>query len=220
MEAAQGSTLAGYPTRLVTIDVEGVALPLRIVRRLEDYVEAEALLRDGDAPEPPYWLHLWAGGRVLARAVARRGDWSGRRALELGCGLGLPGLVAARLGARVVLVDAVADALRFARENARLNGCAVDVVHADVLQPAVRGSFDAVLLADVTYDPPLQAALAALIARHLAATGVALVAESVRTRDPGFRRACESLGLSVREDEVEEVDEGRPVRVRLSEVCR
>jgi predicted nicotinamide N-methyase len=213
-----GHAFAGYPIDLVPMDIEGRAVTMLVVRRLEDYVDAEGLLRDAGAPEPPYWLHLWVGARALASEVIRSGGWPGRRVLEVGCGLGLPGVVAASLGAQVVLMDVVHDALRFARENARRNGAAVAAVQADGRQSCLRGRFDTILLADATYDPVLQSALAALIAAHLAPGGRALVAESVRTHDDGFRRECEARGLALEERHVRLTDDGRAVAVRLSEV--
>jgi predicted nicotinamide N-methyase len=210
----------GIRTAPAVLRFGAVELRLELVTQLEDHVDRDALLRDADAPEPPYWMHLWTGGRALARLVASSGDWRGRRVVDVGCGLGLAGLVAARLGAHVLLLDRAPDALRLARWNAEENGCRVDLLLSDAAAPGLRGRFDAVLLADVTYDPALQVALARFAAEHLAPTGVVLAAESVRNHDPGFRRACESLGLVVREREVREEEDGRPLPVRITEVRR
>lgn len=211
---------ASVATRPLALSFGATDLRLRVPIGLEQWIDAESLLRDADAPEPPYWLHLWAGSRALAREVASRASWCGKRVADIGCGLGLAGLVAARLGARVVLVDRVREALALARVNARDNACAVDLVQTDVLAVGLRGPFDVVLLADVTYDPALQQALAQLLAEQLGNEGLALCAESVRNHDPGFRRACERRGLRVGEREVREIDDGRPVPVRLTEVLR
>jgi predicted nicotinamide N-methyase len=219
-EARGSSRTAGLRSERVRFEFGRVAVSLDVPADLERYVDAQALLRDPEAPEPPYWLHLWTGSRALARIVAERDDWAGRRVADVGCGLGLAGLVAARLGARAVLIDHIHEALRAARANARLNDCHVEVVQADLLRSGVRGRFDVVLLADVTYDPALQKALAVFLAENLAEDGVGLCAESVRHRDPGFHRACEELGLRLGEREIRETDEGRPVPVRLTEVMR
>lgn len=209
-----------YATDRLALRFGATELELDVVAHLEEHIDTEALLRDADAPEPPYWIHLWTGGRALAREVARLGDWRGKYVADLGCGLGLAGLVAARLGARVVLVDAVFDALRLARDNARLNRCEVDVVQGDLLRLELRRELDAILLADVTYDPALQRALAEILATQLKRDGVGLCAESVRNQDPGFRLACEAQGLEVRDREVREEEEGHAVPVRLTEVRR
>ena len=47
----------------------------------------------------PYWALLWPAGRALADALTGR-DLTGKRVLELGCGLALASVVAARRGAR------------------------------------------------------------------------------------------------------------------------
>jgi predicted nicotinamide N-methyase len=92
-----------------------------MIKRLEDYVDTEALLRDPQAPEPPYWAHVWPGSRYLARVMAQN-DCAGRPVVDIGCGLGLAGIVAALRGARVTMIDAASEGVRFARANAELNG--------------------------------------------------------------------------------------------------
>jgi predicted nicotinamide N-methyase len=48
----------------------------------------------------PYWAELWPASLALAEALP---DMSGLRVVELGCGLGLPSLVAAARGAEVTV---------------------------------------------------------------------------------------------------------------------
>lgn len=66
------------------------------------------------------------------------------RLVDVGCGSGAGGLVAARLTERVVLSDVNPLALRFARINAALAGIDAEFVQSDVLQ-AVTGRVDAVI---------------------------------------------------------------------------
>jgi predicted nicotinamide N-methyase len=212
------TVIAGYPTRRVQVELDTRPIQLFVVDRLEDYVDATALLRDADAPEPPYWAHLWPGSRALARLVATQLDCRGRRGIEIGCGLGLPGLVAAQRGAAVTMMDTSHAALRFVRANAALNHCGVGLMQADLRAAAVRGRFDYCLAADVTYDPTLQVAVADFLAAHLAPHGRAWCAESVRTLDRGFGAAAAARGLRLDEQVVREPDEGRAVLVRMIEV--
>src|SRR5262245_33866694 len=107
------TVIAGYPVRLLELDIADLRVNLLAVDRLEDYVDTAALLRDADAPEPPYWAHLWPAGRALARLVAGRLDCTGQRIIEIGCGLGLPGVVAAMRGATVTMMDTSYTALQF-----------------------------------------------------------------------------------------------------------
>jgi predicted nicotinamide N-methyase len=211
--------VAGYPARRVPLRFGQLTVQLLVVARLEDYVDAEALLRDADVPEPPYWAHLWPASRVLARLVATEVACSGRRGVEIGCGLGLAAVVAALRGASMIAFDTAGDALCFARANAALNACPLAVLQTNLACPGLRARFDYCLAADVTYDPALQRALAAFLSAHLEPGGRAWCAESVRTMDPGFRQACERQGLSVIEREAREPDDGGEALVRLSEVC-
>src|ERR1700693_4992372 len=42
----------------------------------------------------PYWADLWPAARMLAKVILREKWTPGIEALELGCGLGLPGIAA------------------------------------------------------------------------------------------------------------------------------
>ena len=71
----------------------------------------------------PYGVALWPGAIALAHEIAARPDAArGRRVLELGAGTGLPGIVAASLGAHVVQTDKQQAALTLCRLNAERNG--------------------------------------------------------------------------------------------------
>ena len=133
---------------------------------------AEALI-DEDAFERrdeflPYWAELWPSARRLAAVVAAA-EVRGLRVLELGCGLGLPAIVAARGGADVLATDWAPEAIDAAAANARRNGVAMRCARADWRDPGAlvaQGPFDLVLAADVLYErrhaAPLRALLEAL----------------------------------------------------------
>ena len=71
----------------------------------------------------PYGVALWPAAIALAHEIAARaGELRGRRVLELGAGTGLPGIVAASLGAQVTQTDRQQVALAVCRRNAALNG--------------------------------------------------------------------------------------------------
>src|SRR5262245_28817037 len=101
--------IAGHAARCETIAVGADHIALWGVEDLERYVDRDALLRADDPPEPPYWAHCWSGARALAEHVPSNAG----RVLEVGCGLGLPGLVATRRGGHVVFADRVDAPLAF-----------------------------------------------------------------------------------------------------------
>jgi predicted nicotinamide N-methyase len=106
------------------------------------------------APVAPYWAVLWRSGVALAREL-EDAPLGGLRVVELGCGLALPSLVAARAGAHVLATDVSADALTLVERNARENGVEVETAACDWAEPGglpERAPFDIVLAADVLYD--------------------------------------------------------------------
>ena len=113
--------------------------------------EPEALIdeeRFADDEFMPYWAELWPAGLALALALPER--LTGVRVVELGCGLGVPSLVAAARGAEVTAIDWAADAIELLRRNAARNGLELQAEVAD--WRAFEGRFDLALAADVLYE--------------------------------------------------------------------
>lgn len=80
----------------------------------------------------PYWARLWPAGLSLASALAAAPPpHPGLQVLELGCGLALPSIVAARSGARVLATDSSPDAVAYAAHGLALNGVEASVAQAD-----------------------------------------------------------------------------------------
>jgi predicted nicotinamide N-methyase len=130
------------------------------------------------APLVPYWSVLWRSGLALAREVGGA-RLHGLRIVELGCGLGVPSLVAARGGADVIATDRCGDALELVERNARDNGLSVATARVDWRAAdglVDRGPFDLVLAADVLYDRASVAPLLSLLPR---------LAREVWLADPG-----------------------------------
>ncbi len=141
-----------------------IELPGGSLRILQPADSAE-LPDDGGvewAPVVPYWSVLWRSGVALAEE-AGCSELSGRRVIELGCGLGLPSIAAARAGAIVTAVDVEPDALVLLERNAAANGIELATACVDWADPAALledGRVDLVLAADVLYEPGAAAALA------------------------------------------------------------
>jgi predicted nicotinamide N-methyase len=115
----------------------------------------------------PYWADLWPSGIALARTLSGR-SLRRARVLELGCGLGLPSLVAARAGGRVLATDWSAAALGLLRSNAAANGVSLQTAHVDWAHPEellADAPFDLVLAADVLYERRNVALLLSLLPR-------------------------------------------------------
>jgi len=205
----------------VVFEPGGAEIRLVQIADIGRFVASEALLGGEVAAEPPYWMHLWPGARVLARALFAA-PWlrPGMRLLELGCGLGLPALAAARRGLRVAASDWKREPLELLGRSVRLNGCAVDRLQMDWSQPALRRSFDVCCGADVAYDADAEGRLVAAAAEVLVPGGLLLLADSVNTYRKSMPDLLAARGFAVEEREVGETEEGRNVWVRLLQARR
>jgi predicted nicotinamide N-methyase len=119
------------------------------------------------APLVPYWSVLWRSGVALGRELEGE-SLDGKRVVELGCGLAVPSMVAARAGAAVLATDACPEALVLAARNARGNDVRIDTAVVDWAEPEellARAPFDLVLAADVLYERTSVAYLLRLLPR-------------------------------------------------------
>jgi predicted nicotinamide N-methyase len=154
------------PEELVSRSIE---LPSGALSLLQPQ-EAAALPDTGPvewAPVAPYWSVLWRSGVALAReldGVALHG----LRVVELGCGLAVPSIAAARAGAVVLATDACAEALTLLARNAQANDVQIETATVDWTEPGElvrRAPFDLVLTADVLYERASVALLLSLLPR-------------------------------------------------------
>jgi predicted TPR repeat methyltransferase len=167
----------------------------------------------------PYWAYLWPGAYLLAEAVARE-EWgeiggdSPTEALEIGCGLGLAGLVAMARGLRVQFSDYDRTPLEFVARSAAENGFEEGRYRTRLLDwrklPDER--FPVILGADVTYEARLVPLVAGVLAAMLVPGGLGLIASPYRVADEGFRAVVQSHGLACRaEAATARGEDGRPI---------
>jgi predicted nicotinamide N-methyase len=162
------------PEELVTHQIELPGGHLRILQP----ADAAEIPDDHEvawAPLAPYWSVLWRSGVALARELADV-DLAGRSVVELGCGLGVPSVAAARAGAIALATDGDPDALELAARNAAENGVEVETMQVEWGSPdelVERGPFDLVTGADVLYERQSVALLLRLLPRLAAEAWIA-----------------------------------------------
>ena len=159
--------------------------------------EELAYLLGESAAKRPYGSVLWPSAIALAHEVASRA-LAGVRVLELGAGTGLPGIVAAAGGARVVQTDRQKLALHVCRDNAARNG-ATTIEHrlADWTDWHDDARYDLILGADILYAEPLHAHLRHIFATNLAPGGTVIVADPFRETSMGLFEALQAEGWRV-----------------------
>lgn len=143
----------------------------------------------------PYWTDLWPAARMLAKAILRETWQPGTAAIEIGCGLGLPGIAALAAGLSVTFSDYDATALRFASENAQINGFDnFQLQQLDWNNPPEL-QFPVLLLSDLLYEQRFVEPVVALIKRMLAPGGLCLLTDQDRPPSSQLREELTRTGL-------------------------
>lgn len=146
----------------------------------------------------PYWAELWPSAQMLGEALvalAKTAEFPGGPALEIGCGVGLSGVVALSLGLHVIFSDYDATAVEFAARNAAANGFDdFEKLPLDWRVPPER-KVPLILAADVIYEERNVAPLIAFIKAVLAPGGVCLLSDPDRSTRGGFCFALKQAKL-------------------------
>ena len=138
---------------------------------------------------PPYWAFAWAGGQALARYLLdNRTLVSGQVVLDLGCGSGLSGLAAAKVGAaRVTAADIDGFALAAVALNATANDVEIAATAVDVLAAAPDPEWSVILVGDLFYERALATLVETFIDRAQANGALVLVGDPQRSYFPKQR---------------------------------
>lgn len=186
-----------YPTTETLLELQGLRVRVTRIADFEallDYIDPVTF---ADDERLPYWAELWPAAVAMAQYTTQRLPLAGRRVLELGCGLGLAGVVAALQGARVLCTDYEAVALAFARHNAQRNACQhIRFQLMDWRRPLLRRRYDYILASDVIYEARNFGPLVALLRRYLARGGTAIFSEPGRVNAVPFFALLRQHGLT------------------------
>jgi predicted nicotinamide N-methyase len=226
--SGDAAAIAGtaYEGPVVTASVKLAGRSIRLVRPAEPdrLLDAQDVIDWNHRDDyMPYWAYLWPGAFLLAEAVAREPWDEGTPALEIGCGLGLAGLVGVGRGMHVTFSDYDETALDFVARSAQANGFGPTRYATRRLDwrdlpgdrlPVIVGS-------DVLYERRLVPMVADLLATMLEPGGLGLIAGPYRLASEGFPDAVRDLGLTCESLAVtaESVELG-PVRGMLHRVRR
>lgn len=163
----------------------------------------------------PYGVALWPAAIALAHDVAARADaLRGTRLLELGAGTGLPGIVAASLGARVVQTDRHELAMQICKRNGERNGV-TSIEHrlADWTTWDDAGRYEWIIGSDILYGDVLHPHLRHIFEANLAPGGRVLLSDPFRAPSMRLLEELEAGGWSIALSKwsVGEADAPRPI---------
>ncbi len=191
--------------------------------------DAAALLDDAEFVQEcektdrlPYGLELWPASLMLAEHLYRNEPGQGRRAIELGCGVGLVSIAAARTGWRILATDCDPVPLQFAEFNAAANAVAIEAYQLlDWRHPPTESRFSLVLAADVLYQRCDHVPVLQCINQLLDREGVAIIADPNRGVADDFGLLVEARGFCVEViPSTASLDDQAPVAGRLFVLSR
>lgn len=155
------------------VSVDGQTFEVLQISDMERYVDLLADQAGDGTLDLPFWAKLWPASVLLAYYTKRAEPKPGDRALEIGAGVGLAGLVAASKGFDTILSDIETDSLIFSRINILKNNlentarvARVDF-GAEKDRDTLKDRFQLVLGAEVLYIEDTYRALTKFIGRHL-----------------------------------------------------
>ena len=163
----------------------------------------------------PYGVLLWPAAIALAHEVAARvDDFRGKTVLELGAGTGLPGIVAASLGARVAQTDRHQVAMSVCRRNGERNRVTgIEYRLVDWGEWTDEARYDWIIGSDILYGESAHPDLRRIFETNLAPGGRILLSDPFRATSLRLLEAMEADGwrITMTKWTVGEESERRPI---------
>ena len=171
--------------------VQVVTLPeigdISIVCKTKRDISVETPLdkRDGESLGWGYWDRIWPSSMAFSEYLIHQfspAKLTGTKVLEIGCGTGVPGVVAAQLGAFTMFSDMVPVTLEAVKETCRLNHirnfdtCTLDWS----VKNQSKEHYDMVLGCEVFYDEAILADISHVLEQVLAPGGKGLFCDPNR----------------------------------------
>lgn len=146
-----------------------------------------------DVSEFPFWIRLWDAAMILAYVLGSQPNAAGRRLLELGAGLGAPGLAAASAGFDVTISDYEEIIMDFQKVSAAASGLeTIQFAHLDWLNPPVMEPFDVLAGAEILFRDEFFQPLLNIFKTYLKPDGVIYLAHDAKRQSlPKFLKLAQ-----------------------------
>jgi predicted nicotinamide N-methyase len=187
-------------------------LNLLTVSDLESMLDGKEAL--SNVSDFPFWVKLWEAAIVLAQYLGGQNFEKGTTLLELGAGLGVPGLAAAAAGCEVTLSDYEELILDFERVSAaasKLDNVACMML--DWKNPPKMQQYDIIVGAEILFREEFFEPLLNVMRGALKPEGVIYLAHDVRRQSlqPFLQMAEEEYNISASKKTLRSLEEDRVV---------
>lgn len=205
---------AKYRLTFDRFEVGGKRLRLLKIADLEEFLEGKDPF--ANVAEFPFWVKLWDAAMVLAYVLGNQNDAPGKKLLELGAGLGAPGLAAAAAGYTVTLSDYEDIITDFQKVSAAASGLqGIEFIHLDWLEPPALEPFDVLAGAEILFREEFFQPLLKIFTSLLKPEGSLYLAhDSSRQSLPKFLRlADEFFDISIKKQTIRRDGKARTIIV-------
>jgi len=116
---------------------------------IEDFIDPENPISGF-----PLWAKIWEASIVLSDYISNLDPVPHRKILEVGCGLGMVGVIGAYFGHKIIMTDYNRYALEFAKANAIANlgdNSHLQILAMDWKNPGLKGRFDMIIGSEIIY---------------------------------------------------------------------
>jgi predicted nicotinamide N-methyase len=216
--------MPGYLMKTVDVPIGGRVFTMCVLADHEQFAAdlGAAELAGISSATWPLFGQLWPSGSILAEHLASFAI-TGKRILEIGCGMALSSLVLHSRGADITASDHHPLAAEFLARNCRLNALSVmPYVDAHWDRPdAALGLFDLIVASDVLYERGHADSIALFIARHAKLGAEVLISDPGRDNAPRLRRLLIEQGFACADQRMAfNVTDIAPFRGRLLHFSR
>ena len=171
-----------YNTVTTPVTINGQTLKLFTPASIDRFINPDDMMDNF-----PLWAKIWEASGVLASYLTGLPPNPMKTMLEIGCGLGMVGIAAARTGHRITMTELNPDALNFARANVLANDCPqIPIERLDWNAPHLDGRFDTIVGSETVYKTEDIDGLEAMFDRYLNPGGTIILAEGVRRTGVDF----------------------------------
>jgi predicted nicotinamide N-methyase len=161
----------------------------------------------------PYWAELWDSAAGIGQFLVGKPAAPPADVLDLGCGMGLSGTVAAALGASVLFADVEPPALLFAQVNSLPWANRVRTRQLNWQTDRLAEQFNLILGADILYERAQWEFLEPFWQHHLAPDGILLLGEPGRQTGDLFIHWIVQRGWKLQIFEEKVPTREKPVRI-------
>lgn len=196
-----------YKVGFEPFTVQEYRLNLLKITDLEEILAGKDPLKN--VSEFPFWIRLWEAAIVLAEYIAGNKPQKSSTLLELGAGLGAPGLVAAAAGYQTTLTDYEDIILDFQRVSAAASGISdVEFSMLDWLDPPDMEQFDVILGAEILFREEFFQPLLNVLAKALKPDGVVYLAHDINrlSLQPFLKMAEKEYHISASKRKLKSLD--------------